>query len=208
MNVEPSRRAVCAALAASPPRGGARRPLLPPFHSLAYSPAMRLLPALLLLLALAPLDVGAGADARTLSFHHTHTGERLRVEYFRDGRYRPEAMKRLKRFLADFRNGKGTDMDPRLFDILYEIRLETGSHGEFEVISAYRSPETNEMLRARGGGVAKKSQHLHGRAIDVRLTDVDTATLRDVALSLAAGGVGYYRDSDFVHIDTGRVRRW
>ena len=99
-------------------------------------------------------------------------------------------------------------MDPSVFDVLYEIQQKSGSTGTFEVISAYRSPQTNEMLRSKSGGVAKNSQHLQGKAIDVRLTDLDTAELRDVALSLGLGGVGYYAGSDFVHVDTGRVRRW
>ncbi len=99
-------------------------------------------------------------------------------------------------------------MDPTLFDILHSLQKATGSTGAFEVISAYRSPETNEMLRRRSSGVAKRSQHLLGKAIDVRLTDVDTHTLRDVALSMKLGGVGYYPRSNFIHLDTGRVRRW
>jgi uncharacterized protein YcbK (DUF882 family) len=99
-------------------------------------------------------------------------------------------------------------MDPGVFDILFEIQQRTGSTGVFEVISAYRSPETNEMLHSNSGGVARNSQHLLGKAIDVRLTDLDTAKLRDIALSLERGGVGYYSESNFVHVDTGRVRRW
>jgi uncharacterized protein YcbK (DUF882 family) len=150
----------------------------------------------------------AGADVRSLKFFHTHTGKTLEIEYFSDGEYSTEAMQALNLFLADFRNHQTTEMDPALLDILYRIKQQTGSHGTFEVISAYRSPETNDMLRSRSNGVAKNSQHLHGRAIDVRLTDVDTKTLQQTALALKAGGVGYYRKSDFVHIDTGRVRRW
>lgn len=163
---------------------------------------------LLLALLFAIADAGAGSDARTLRFYHTHTGATLDVEFYRDGEYRSEALQALNEFLADFRNGQNTDMDPRLFDILFDIKRQTSSRGVFEIISAYRSPETNEMLRARSSGVAKNSQHVHGKAIDVRLTDVNTETLRDTALSLGAGGVGYYRQSDFVHIDTGRIRSW
>jgi uncharacterized protein YcbK (DUF882 family) len=99
-------------------------------------------------------------------------------------------------------------MDPGVFDILFEIQQASGSTGTFEVISAYRSPATNEMLRSNSSGVAKNSQHLLGTAIDVRLTDLDTVELRDVALELQRGGVGYYNKSDFVHVDTGRVRQW
>ena len=95
-----------------------------------------------------------------------------------------------------------------MFDILFDIQIESGSTGTYQIISAYRSPATNEMLRDKSNGVARNSQHLLGKAIDVRLTDIDTAELRDVALSLQRGGVGYYKESDFVHVDTGRVRRW
>ena len=152
-------------------------------------------------------DASASAD-RLLSFLHTHTGQSITVTYYRDGAYVPEALEELNRFLFDFRTGDVVDMDPTLFDILHSLQKATGSTGAFEVISAYRSPETNEMLRRRSSGVAKRSQHLLGKAIDVRLTDVDTHTLRDVALSMKLGGVGYYPRSNFIHLDTGRVRRW
>ena len=99
-------------------------------------------------------------------------------------------------------------MDPKLLDVLYDLRNELGSEETFEVISAYRSPKTNEMLRGKSGGVAKNSQHLLGNAIDVRLRGTKTKQLRDTALSMQRGGVGYYEKSDFVHLDTGRVRRW
>jgi uncharacterized protein YcbK (DUF882 family) len=146
--------------------------------------------------------------ARSLSLHHTHTGKSITVTYHRDGAYVPEALEALDEFLEDFRTGDEGRMDPALFDLLHDIQRAAGSDGTYEVISAYRSPATNAMLRKNSSGVAKKSQHLLGKAIDVRLTDVDTARLRDVALSLKRGGVGYYRASDFVHVDTGRVRRW
>lgn len=148
------------------------------------------------------------SEARRLSFFHTHTAETMDVTYFKDGAYVTSALDDLNHFLRDFRTGDVTDMDPAVFDILHEIQRRSGSAGTFEVISAYRSPATNEMLRSNSGGVAKNSQHLLGRAIDVRLTDLDTAELRDVALSLGRGGVGYYHESDFVHVDTGRVRQW
>ena len=168
------------------------------------------IPALVcLILVLTWQDSQPRTNARSLSFHHAHTGKSLTVTYHRDGKYVPEALATLDEFLEDFRTGDGARMDPALFDLLYDIQRAAGSTGTYEVISAYRSPATNEMLRKKSsGGVAKKSQHLLGKAIDVRLSDVDTATLRDVALSLKRGGVGYYRKSDFVHIDTGRVRRW
>jgi uncharacterized protein YcbK (DUF882 family) len=145
---------------------------------------------------------------RRLSFYHTHTSEELSVTYYVDGEYVTSEINKLNHFLRDFRTKDEVEMDPGVFDILFEIQQRTGSTGVFEVISAYRSPETNEMLRSNSGGVARNSQHLLGKAIDVRLTDLDTAKLRDIALSLERGGVGYYSESNFVHVDTGRVRRW
>lgn len=147
-------------------------------------------------------------EERRLSFYHTHTAETLTVTYFKNDEYVTSALNELNDFLGDFRTGEAIDMDPAVFDILYEIQQVSGSSGTFQVISAYRSPATNDMLRGNSGGVAKNSQHLLGKAIDVRLTDLDTADLRDVALSLGRGGVGYYFESDFVHVDTGRVRQW
>lgn len=147
-------------------------------------------------------------DVRRLSFYHTHTSEELSVTFYADGQYVASALIELNHFLRDFRTGDATEMDPGVFDILFAIQQASGSTGTFEVISAYRSPTTNEMLRSKSDGVAKQSQHLLGTAIDVRLTDLDTAKLRDVALQLKRGGVGYYQQSDFVHVDTGRVRQW
>ncbi len=147
-------------------------------------------------------------DVRRLSFYHTHTSEELSLTYYADGQYVASALVELNQFLRDFRTGDVTEMDPGVFDILFEIQQASGSTGTFEVISAYRSPATNEVLRIKSDGVAKHSQHLLGTAIDVRLTDLDTAKLRDVALELKRGGVGYYQQSDFVHVDTGRVRQW
>lgn len=164
---------------------------------------------LILILAIAPVaTTDSKTDERQLSFYHTHTSESLTVTYFREGQYVPSALAELNHFLRDFRTGDAANMDPAVFDILFEIQIESASTGTYQIISAYRSPATNEMLRDESNGVAKNSQHLLGKAIDVRLTDIDTAELRDVALSLQRGGVGYYKGSDFVHVDTGRVRRW
>jgi len=145
---------------------------------------------------------------RELSFYHTHTGERLTVIYWQDGTYKDAALRQINQFLRDFRTGDASEIDPELLDLLHLVYEQTGSQGHFEVISAYRSPKTNEMLRARSGGVAKQSQHLHGKAIDVRLTDVPTSELRKAAYKLQRGGVGLYESSDFVHLDTGRFRTW
>ena len=148
-------------------------------------------------------------EERVLAFFHTHTNERLTVPYFADGTYLPEGLATLRSFLRDFRTGQEHVIDPALFDILNDLRLAIGTRSPFHVISGYRSPHTNEMLREHGGGgVARGSMHLEGRAIDVRLADVSSAVLRDAALELRRGGVGYYQASDFVHVDTGRVRRW
>ncbi len=152
------------------------------------------------------LDPGEGA--RNLSFYHTHTKEELSVTYYSNGAYDNEALAELNHFMRDFRTRGVTEMDPAVFDILFDIQKDSGSTGVYQIISAYRSPATNEMLRSSTSGVAKDSQHLLGKAIDVRLTDLDTAKLRDVAISLERGGVGYYRESDFVHVDTGLVRQW
>lgn len=164
---------------------------------------------LFVVLVVAPVSIASSSTGdRQLSFYHTHTAESLTITYFKDGEYIPSALQALNHFLRDFRTGDATEMDPAVFDILHEILQETGSTGTFEVISAYRSPKTNEMLRSKSSGVARNSQHLHGNAIDVRLRGVDTAKLRDVAISLQRGGVGYYRSSDFIHVDTARVRSW
>ena len=145
---------------------------------------------------------------RVLSFAHTHTGERLTVPYFADGQYLAEGLARLDHLLRDHRTGEEHPIEPVLFDLLNDLRLATGAREPFQVISGYRSPKTNATLRSAGRGVAKRSLHMDGKAIDVRLADVKTSVLRDAALELKRGGVGYYRQSDFVHVDTGRVRRW
>jgi uncharacterized protein YcbK (DUF882 family) len=145
---------------------------------------------------------------RRLSFHHLHTNERISVVYYADGRYVSSELAKATRFLRDFRTGDVHAIDPDLFDYLYAAQRATGSRGVFEVISGFRSPATNRMLRRASTGVARRSLHTRGKAIDVRLTDIDTAKLRDAALALRRGGVGYYRKSDFVHLDTGRVRSW
>jgi uncharacterized protein YcbK (DUF882 family) len=157
--------------------------------------------------AVSTLSGNTGGE-RMLKLFHTHTGDTLKVVYFRQGAYDKEAFDQLKIFLADWRNGKQHDFDPQLMDILWQLQQVTGSDNTWEVISAYRSPETNEMLRGRSSGVAKKSQHLLGTAIDVRLRGVQLELLRDKARNLKLGGVGYYAKSDFIHVDTGRVRYW
>lgn len=170
-------------------------------------------PALLglLLTAYASLSQGTiGTVERELSFYHTHTGKHLNVVYWQDGAYVDTALEEINTFLSDFRTGDRVEMDPALLDVIYDVRESLGSKGTYQIISAYRSPKTNEMLRNRSAssGVARRSQHVLGKAIDVRLEGVRTSDLRDAAIRLQRGGVGYYEKSDFVHMDTGRVRRW
>ncbi len=162
----------------------------------------------LISLAVLPLPALARLrDVRELSFYHTHTSEKLDIVYAENGAYVPEALSAIDYLLRDFRSGDVHSIDPRLLDLLHTVRTRTGG-GHFEVISGFRSPATNEMLRERSGSVARNSMHLKGQAIDVRLTGVDSFRLRRAAVALARGGVGYYPDSDFVHLDTGRVRTW
>jgi uncharacterized protein YcbK (DUF882 family) len=164
--------------------------------------------AVLLTTSPAQWDARAAGDTRSLSFFHTHTSESATITYRRDGVYDPAALKQLNWLLRDWRVGEPANMDPRLFDILWEVYRESGSREPINVISAYRSPATNGMLRRASSGVAEHSQHMLGKAMDIRLPDVDTARLREVAMRLQYGGVGFYPSSRFVHVDTGSVRAW
>lgn len=159
-------------------------------------------------LALPAPVLAAAGGSRTLTFGHTHTGERLAVEYFSAGNYVPAALNEVNRFLRDFRTGEVHPIDPALLDFLHHLRRATGSTREFEVISGYRSPLTNAALRGRSEGVAARSLHMDGRAIDIRVHGLKLTALRDAALDARLGGVGFYPASNFVHVDTGRVRRW
>jgi len=152
-----------------------------------------------------------GPSVRALDLLHTHTGEKLSLEYFSSGIYLPDAMGEVDRFLRDFRTGEIHAIDPGVLDILHGLRDLTGSTRPFQIISGYRSPKTNAMLRETGdGGVAQGSLHMQGKAVDIRLADVPLSKLRKAAVNLGKGGVGYYpsRSSNFVHVDTGRFRRW
>lgn len=145
-----------------------------------------------------------------LRFYHTHTGKRLNVVYRRGDQYIPEALDELDHYLRDHRTGDVRHFDPRLFDLLYDLTASLGdSGGEINVICGYRTPWSNEFLRSRNPhiGVAQHSLHMQAEAIDIRLPGVPTSKLRDEALRLHRGG-GYYRSSDFVHVDVGRVRHW
>jgi uncharacterized protein YcbK (DUF882 family) len=143
-----------------------------------------------MLICLISAGLPGALDAKQLSFYHTHTHERLDIVYFENGEYVDSALEEINRYLGDFRTGDTTVMDPGLLDLIYDIQETLGSHGTYEVISAYRSPETNDMLRATGGGVARNSQHLLGTAIDVRLEDIPIEVLRDAALSALLGPLG------------------
>ena len=148
------------------------------------------------------------AATRELTFHHTHTGEKLAVEYFTNGSYLTDAMTEVDRFMRDFRTGDIHPIDPGVLDILHFLRRKTGGTRPYEIISGYRSPATNSMLRRLSSEVAGNSLHMQGKAMDIRLPGVPLRQLRNAALSLKRGGVGYYPASRFVHVDTGRVRRW
>jgi len=162
------------------------------------------------LISFSPLLAMAGeSPIRKLSFFHTHTKERLSVVYSRKGKYLPEAFDRINHFLGDFRTGEIHAIDPALMDNLYDIQAAGGNKdGIFEVISGFRSLSTNTKLRGKSNGVAKRSLHMCGRAIDVRLAGTDISKLRDISIALRRGGTGYYPQSDFIHVDTGRVRCW
>ena len=145
---------------------------------------------------------------RSLEFHHLHTGETLESTYWNGLDYDNVALESINHVLRDFRTNDVYPIERNLLDILHTIQTELNVNAPFQVIGGYRSPKTNDMLRKRSSGVAKKSLHMQGRAIDVRLPDVNSARLREVAADLHLGGVGYYRSSNFVHLDTGRPRVW
>ena len=172
--------------------------------------AIKMLSCMSLSGLLLPTDRAFAATEKQLSFYHTHTQRRLDIIYAREGEYLGNALKDINKFLFDFRTQEIIGIDTDLLDLIYDLRELLGSSGRYEVISAYRSPKTNEMLRSRSNdsGVAKNSQHVLGKAIDVRLDDVKLTELRDAAITMQRGGVGYYKDSNFIHIDTGSVRRW
>lgn len=145
---------------------------------------------------------------RTLGFVNTHTNEKILATYWQDGVYDKGALKDINFVLRDHRTDEVARMDPQLLDLLVELHRRTGSRKAYQIISAYRSPKTNAMLAANSGGVAKHSLHMDAKAVDIRLYDVGLKDLRDTALGMKSGGVGYYAKSDFVHVDTGRVRHW
>ncbi|AVX03286.1 uncharacterized protein MXMO3_00754 [Maritalea myrionectae] len=178
-----------------------------------WSQGLRRAAATLLVAALlAPTLVvpSFGAGDRTLYLHYTHTRETAKITFKRNGRYDKKGLAELNQFLRDWRRNEPTKMDPRLFDLIWEVYQEVGAKKPIHVVSAYRSPKTNEMLRARSSGVAKNSNHTRGLAMDFYIPGVPISKLRQVAMKKHVGGVGYYPSSGnpFVHLDTGSVRAW
>ncbi len=145
---------------------------------------------------------------RSLSFRSLHTGERLTARYVRGGQHDAEGLAAIDHILRDWRTGEVYRMDRGVLDLLYAVRRRLDSDAPIEIISAYRSPKTNAKLAGRSGGVAKRSLHMRGMAIDFRLPERDLAAVHRTALDMKAGGVGLYTRSGFLHVDTGRVRRW
>lgn len=145
---------------------------------------------------------------RSLALYNIHTDERVKITYFAKGRYLPQALKEINHLLRDHRNGEIYPIHTELLDLLHAINGYLPRPEFFNVISGYRSPETNEKLRRNTNGVAKRSYHMRGKAIDIRIPGFDTSQLRKLCVKLRRGGVGYYRNSDFVHVDIGPVRMW
>ena len=177
------------------------------------------LPPLMAILSVVVLLVMSSTPAATaavstvpeyrLRFFHTHTGERLDIVYRRGDNYIPDALTRIDEYLKDWRTGDVLHYDPRLFDLLHDIETKLGHlDAEVDVVCGYRSPWSNEFLRRHGRHVARHSLHMQAKAVDIRISGVSASSLRDAALTLQRGGVGYYADSSFVHVDVGRVRRW
>ena len=153
-------------------------------------------------------NIVLGEAPRLAHVHNLHTGESLRAVYYENGRYVPDALSELMKVLRDWRSGEEHLMDPRLFDVMHAVRAKLEVSAPFQVISGYRSAATNAMMHERSHGVAMNSQHVQGKASDVRLEGVELHHLRAAALELGAGGVGYYPVSNFVHMDVGPVRQW
>lgn len=160
-------------------------------------------------LPLRPARAAFSVEAKSLAFNSLHTGETAKVTYWEErAGYLPDAIGELSHILRDWRTDEVYEMDLALYDMLFELRYRLGSEKPFQIISGYRSPKTNAKLASNSGGVAKRSYHMKGMAIDIALPDVELDYLRRVALDMHMGGVGYYPSSGFVHVDTGPVRRW
>lgn len=197
------------------PEGPAKRSLWQAIGNAAVKHAPRAMACLLTFAILTtPLTVASSLEARgetrTLKVYFIHTGEKAAITFKKNGRYDAAGLQQLNRFLRDWRRNEPTKMDPRLFDLVWEVYTKSGSRDYIHVVSAYRSPNTNNMLRSRTKGVAKRSQHMLGKAMDFYLPDVKLKTLREIGMRFQVGGVGYYptSGSPFVHMDVGSVRAW
>ena len=155
-----------------------------------------------------PALASRSAPVRKLSLHSINTGEQVTVSFWEEGHYLKEGLNTLNHIMRDYRAEEQSAIDPKLYDQLYLLQHRLGKKGEIQIISGYRSPATNAMLRNTSRGVAKQSYHMKGQAIDLRIPGVPLAQLRQAALNLKVGGVGYYPSSNFVHLDTGPVRSW
>lgn len=147
-------------------------------------------------------------EPRVLDFHNLHTGEKITAAYWRSGAYDRRELQKIYHILRDFRSGDIHPIDIRLFDLLHDLQGNLKNHNRIEIVSGYRSPKTNSMLARFSHGVAKRSMHMEGKAIDLRISGSSLTKIRDTAIGLRRGGVGYYPDSEFVHVDVGNVRRW
>jgi uncharacterized protein YcbK (DUF882 family) len=145
---------------------------------------------------------------KTLAFENINTGDTLKLTYFERGNYLKDALKEINYVFRDFHTGDTHPIDPALLDQLYDLKLLLGTRKPYHILSGYRSPFTNAILRKRSHGVAKNSLHMQGRAIDIRMEGISTKTIRNAAIAMGRGGVGFYPHSDFVHLDTGSVRIW
>ncbi len=150
----------------------------------------------------------AGDDVRQLAVHNLHTGESLKAAYWEAGSYVPDALQAVNHVLRDHRTGDVHAIEPHLLDLMTTLSRRVESTKPFQIISGYRSPASNASLHAKSNGVATHSLHMQGQAVDIRLEGVSLTQLRDAALGMQIGGVGFYPGSDFVHVDVGRVRRW
>ncbi len=153
-------------------------------------------------------SVAMAPKGRSITLITAHTGEKFTGEYWYDGKYLPDAFAEIKTVMRDHRNNERFPIDPRLMDIMYVLENRVGTSNPVNIVSGYRSPQTNAMLRRTTEGVARNSLHMSGQAIDIRIPGVSLTSVRDTVTDLKSGGVGYYAKSNFVHVDTGRVRIW
>ena len=150
----------------------------------------------------------ANGDTRTISFHHLHTGEDLTITYKRNGRYDADALKKINWVLRDWRQNQDVAMDPHLIDLVWEVHRDLGSKGAIQVVCGYRSPETNFQLYMQSNGVAESSFHTRGMAVDIMTHSRSSGQMTRAARVMRMGGVGNYRGSRYIHVDTGPFRTW